>query len=131
MVPPLLSERGRAAQLALAVAAPIAFGAIVGLLLGRSASAYTLLSLLAIVGGIAAGYDHDGAPAGARRGVFGGLLFGAAIIVAHEIDGSEAKADLPDPAILLVVVTSGAGTLLGALGGWLRGRRERRLRDRG
>jgi hypothetical protein len=39
---------------------------------------------------------------------------------------SEAKADLPDPPILLVSITTGLGAAFGALGGWLRERASRR-----
>ena len=51
-----------------------------------------------------------------------GSIFGAAILIAHEIHGADAKADLPDPAILLVVITTLLGAGFGALGGWLRER---------
>jgi hypothetical protein len=56
------------------------------------------------------------------RGVLAGLIFGSSILIAHEIHGAEAKADLPDPAILLVVVTTLLGAAFGALGGYLRQR---------
>ena len=67
-----------------------------------------------------AGFDHLGAGAGARRGLVAGLIFGGSILIAHEIHGAEAKADLPDPAILLVVLTAALGAGFGALGGLLR-----------
>jgi hypothetical protein len=61
--------------------------------------------------------EHDGAREGALRGVVGGSLFGGLILLVHEATGKEAKADLPHPAALLLVVTVGAGIVLGALGG--------------
>jgi hypothetical protein len=81
-----------------------------------------VLSIIGILGGIGAGFDHLGAAAGARRGVVAGLIFGSSILIAHEIHGAEAKADLPDPAILLIVLTTALGAAFGALGGRLRGR---------
>lgn len=56
---------------------------------------------------------------GAKRGLIAGLIVGAAILLAHEIHGATAKAELPEPAVLLVVLTALPGT---AFGGWLRGR---------
>jgi hypothetical protein len=123
-LPPLLKDQPRWLQVTLAVIVPLAYGALTGYILGTSETAYLILGLLAAFGGVAAGFDHDGAGAGAKRGIVGGLLFGAAILIAHEIDGSEAKANLPDPAVLLLVFTVLPGIALGALGGRLRGRVE-------
>lgn len=110
-------------QFVLAVVVPGLYGALTGYLLGVSEAAYLVLSLIGIVGGIGAGFDHLGAAAGAKRGLLGGAIFGSAILIAHEIHGAEAKADLPDPAILLVVATTVLGAAFGAIGGRLRARR--------
>jgi hypothetical protein len=96
---------------------PAAFGALCGWLLGVNKTAYIVASLLAIGGGYFAGMEHDGAREGALRGLVGGSLFGGLILLVHEATGKEAKADLPHPAALLLVVTVGAGAILGALGG--------------
>lgn len=120
--PPLLAERPRAAQLILSVAVPLIFGAVTGYFLDTSKGVYTALSVLAAIGGVAAGFDHLGAASGAKRGLLGGTLFGAGILIAHAIHDGTATVDLPDPAIFLVVITALLGALLGALGGWLRGR---------
>jgi hypothetical protein len=125
-LPPLLSEHSRPVQALLAVVVPTVFGAVTGIFLGISEPVYLVLALLGIRGGGAAGFDHRGAAAGARRGALGGALFGAAILIAHEISGDEAEAELPEPAVLLVVVTTVLGVALGALGGRLRARAERR-----
>jgi len=109
-------------QIVLAGIVPAVYGAITGYFLGVSEGTYLVLSLIGILGGIGAGFDHLGAGAGARRGLLAGAIFGAAILIAHEIHGATAKADLPDPAILLVVATVLLGAAFGALGGWLRGR---------
>ena len=121
---PLLVDQPRSLQVLLAVVLPIAFGALTGYFLGVSEGTYLVLSILGVLGGIGAGFDHHGASAGAKRGVLAGALFGGSILIAHEIHGAEAKAHLPEPAILLVVLTVVLGAAFGALGGWLRARAE-------
>ena len=121
-LPPLLKEHPRSLQIFLAIVLPIAFGALTGYFLGVSETTYLILGLLGVLGGIGAGFDHLGAGEGAKRGVLGGFLFGASILIAHEIHGAEAEADLPDPAILLILVTTVLGMAFGALGGLLRAR---------
>ncbi len=125
-LPPLLSERARGTQIALAVLAPAVLGAVCGYVLGIGAGGYLALSLLAAIGGVAAGVDHDGARAGAKRGLAGGTIFGVSVLIVHQIHGVAARVDLPDPAVLLVVITAFSGALLGALGGSLRARALRR-----
>ena len=120
--PPLLLEQPRSIQVLLAVVLPALFGAVTGYFLGVSEGVYVVLSILGVLGGIGAGFDHLGAADGAKRGLIGGLLFGAFILFAHEIHGADAEAQLPEPAILLVVITTVLGVLFGALGGWLRER---------
>lgn len=119
---PLLAEQPRVVQVLLALVLPAAYGALTGYFLGVSESTYLVLSILGVLGGIGAGFDHLGGAAGAKRGLIAGSVFGAAILIAHEIHGAEAKADLPDPAILLVVITTLLAMLFGALGGRLRER---------
>ena len=121
-LPPLLNEHPRPLQIFLAIILPAAYGALTGYVLGVSEGTYLVLSIIGILGGIGAGFDHLGARAGALRGVMAGLIFGSSILIAHEIHGAEAKADLPEPAILLVVVTTVLGAAFGALGGWMRQR---------
>ena len=121
---PLLLDRPFAAQAVLAIVLPVAFGLLVGFVLGVSEGGYLVLSLLGILGGIGAGYDHLGADEGLVRGVIGGLLFGMAILAGHSIFGQEAKATLPDPHVVLPIVTTILGALLGAIGGALRARGE-------
>jgi hypothetical protein len=125
-LPPALSSRPPGAQFLLAGVVPAVYGAVCGLLLGASEGLYVIGTLLAIPGGYVAGLEHETPSSGALRGVLGGLLFGSFILLAHEITGAKSEADLPDPAIVLVVVTVVGGVLLGALGAWTRRRRERR-----
>ena len=123
---PLLSEHSRPVQVVLAGVVPALYGVVCGVFLGISEPVYLVLSLIGILGGVGAGFDHVGARAGALRGIVAGSVFGAFILIAHEIHGEEAKADLPDPKILLVVVTTVLAVPLAALGGWLRQRQEAR-----
>jgi hypothetical protein len=121
-LPPLLAEHPRGLQILLAGVVPVLYGAVTGYFLGVSEGTYLVLSIIGILGGIGAGFDHLGAGAGARRGLLAGLLFGGAILVAHQIHGADAKADLPDPEVLLIVITTLLGAAFGAIGGWLRSR---------
>ena len=114
-------------QILLANIVPCAFGAVTGVMLGVHEVAYLLLvGPIGIGGGYVAGLEHRGAAEGAARGALGGVQFGALILAVHELTGAEAKAHLPEPAILLVVLTTVIGAALGALGGRTRERRDRR-----
>jgi hypothetical protein len=121
-LPPLLAEHPAWLRVVLAGAVPVLYGALTGYFLGVSEGTYLVLSVIAVLGGIGAGFDHDGAAAGAKRGLLGGTLFGASVLIAHEIHGATAKADLPEPAVLLVVATALLGVAFGAIGGYLRAR---------
>ncbi len=120
--PPLLEEHPRPLQIVLVFVVPALFGALTGYILGVSEPVYLIFSLIGVLGGIGAGYDHVGAKAGAGRGIIAGLVFGGSILIAHEIHGATAKAHLPEPAIILVVFTTVLGCVFGAIGGWLRAR---------
>jgi hypothetical protein len=125
-LPPLFAERPPAAQFALALAVPAAFGALVGLVLGWSATAYWTLQAIAAVGGLLAGLEHRGGSDGADRGLFGGLLFGSFLLLAHAISGADAKVDLGQWPGALIVFAGIAGCALGALGASTRAALERR-----
>src|SRR4051794_41913590 len=83
-VQPLLRTRPVPVQLLLAVVVPVAFGALCGWLLGVDKTTYLVLSILALLGGYAAGTEHKGAGEGALRGVPGGTLFGRPILLLSE-----------------------------------------------
>ena len=125
-LPPLMSEHPLPVQILLVGVVPAVYGAITGCFLGTSEAVYLVLSIVGIVGGIAAGFDHVGAKAGAIRGIAAGSIFGGFILIAHEIQGGDVKADIPHPGILLIVVTTVLAVLFAATGGWLRGRAERK-----
>lgn len=124
--PDLLESHPPRTQLILALVVPAAFGAITGIFLGISEIVYLILSILGIAGGYMAGKEHIGASEGATRGFTGGILFGTFILAAHAVTGLERKAHLPEPEILLVVITTVFGIGLGALGGRSREKRESR-----
>lgn len=124
--PPLFSSHPPGVQAVLALVVPSVGGAIAGILLGVSEAAYVIYSVLAIGGGYFGGLEHIGAEEGAVRGFTGGILFGTAILLVNQVSGSDPKADLPDPEVLLVVLTTLLGMGLGALGGRSRARREAR-----
>jgi hypothetical protein len=116
-MPELLRERPLPIQAVAAAIVPAIFGAITGWTLGLSEAAYTILSILGIGGGYFAGMEHESAKTGAIRGVFGGSLFGASILLVHEAIGADPKAHLPHPEIVLVAITTAFGVGLGAIGG--------------
>jgi hypothetical protein len=118
---PLFRERPRSAQVILGLVVPTALGALAGVLLGVSSAAYWAIGLIAFVGGILAGFEHADGWDGADRGLVGGTLYGTGLLVAHAIAGTDAKVSLPGFAPILVVFTAIIGTLLGALGGKIRG----------
>jgi len=115
--PPLFRDRPRAFQIVLGGVVPLAFGAIVGIVLGVSTGAYWGLAALAAIGGVLAGLEHRDGWGGADRGLVGGALFGTGLLVAHAIAGTHAKVSLGSFPPLLVVIDALIGMLLGALGG--------------
>lgn len=125
-MPPLFRDRPRPIQIVLGGFVPFAFGAAVGVVLGISAGAYWALSVLAGLGAVIAGLEHQDGWGGADRGLVGGVLFGSGILIAHAITGSDAKVSLGAFPPLLIVIDAIFGMLLGALGGHL----ARRMRER-
>src|SRR4051812_41023912 len=96
-MPVLLRSREIPLQVVLAVVIPALAGALAGFLLGVNEIAYLVWSLLALAGGFLAGLEHSGAKEGAVRGVLGGSLFGAVLLLAHNATGEKPTADLPTP----------------------------------
>jgi hypothetical protein len=125
-LPPLLSERSRPIQVLLAVIVPAVYGAVTGIFLGISEPVYLVLAISGILGAVGAGLEHRGVASGAARGFLAGAIFGGAILIAHEISGAEPERELPDPPIVLLVVTIVPGIVFAALGGWIRLRQERK-----
>lgn len=124
--PKLLASQPRALQIAIPLVGPIATGILCGWLLEMSKIGYLIATTALILGGLGAGYEHDGLRGGALRGLWGGVLFGATIAATHAILDGEAKADVPDPVILLAVLFGAISTVLGICGAALRRRNTRR-----
>ena len=111
-------------QVVLIVVPAFVFGVLVGIALDLSTGAYYGLLVVALVGGIAAGLDHEGGAAGAQRGLTGGLLFGTGVIVGHHLLNRHAKVALPHPEAVEVILPAVFGAIFGAIGGAIRGARE-------
>ena len=124
--PALLRERSSGVEMATVLVGPLALGAVTGYFLGESETVYLILSAIGILGGLGAGFEHEGALEGFYRGLLGGLLFGFAILLTHGLRDVPATAHLPDPEVGLIAITAIAGAVLGAIGGVLRLRRERK-----
>ena len=117
--PKLFRDRSRSVQVILGGVIPFLFGAVVGIVLGISGAGYWAVIALAALGGFLAGFEHRDGWGGADRGLVGGALFGAGVLIAHAIAGTHAKVSLGSFPPLLVVIDAIAGMLLGALGGRL------------
>jgi hypothetical protein len=125
-MPTLFRDRPRPLQIVLGGCVPVAFGAVVGIVLGISAGVYWALAVLVGLGAVLAGFEHQDGWGGADRGLVGGVLFGTGLLVAHAIAGTHAKVSLGGFPPLLIVIDGIFGMFLGALGGRLaRGMRER------
>jgi hypothetical protein len=119
------SERGREAQIVLAIVVPFIFGAVVGIVLGASAPGYWVLSAIAAIGAVLAGLEHPDARSGALRGLVMGAVYGIGVLLAHAVAGTDAKVSLGGFPPLVIVIDAVVGAILSALGGSLSGRRPR------
>jgi hypothetical protein len=102
---------------------PSAFGLLCGLALGVSAALYLVGVILALLGGIGGGAQYERRNDALLRGLVAGALFGAFILLGFELGGEdEAKVDLPDPHVVLLVFTVVPSLFLHWLGWRLRPR---------
>jgi hypothetical protein len=115
--PPLLRDRPRPVQVLLGGVIPAIFGAVAGILVGASSTAYYLWGLLAAIGAVVAGFEHQDGWGGADRGLVGGAIYGTALLVVHALVGTSVKVSLGSFPPLLAVLTAIIGMLLSALGG--------------
>lgn len=116
--PTLLRDRPENTQTALAVIVPLLFGAVVGVVLGASASFYWILLAVATLAALLSGLEHDELKEAAVRGAVAGAMFGLGIIAAHQLAGTDAKVSLGSVPAFLIVIDSIAGALLTTLGCW-------------
>jgi hypothetical protein len=122
-LPVLFEDRTIGLRILLVFVVPSVFGAIAGLALGASAAFYLVLQAIAAVGGLVAGLEHRKAGQALIRGLFGGLFFGAAIAITHELVGGTDHGLLPQPALLPLITAVGGG-ILASLGALIRRRLE-------
>jgi apolipoprotein N-acyltransferase len=126
MQPTMFSDRDRRGQVIVAGILPAIVGAVAGILLGVSSGAYWAIGVLAALGAVFAGFEHHDVRSAARRGLVAGAIYGAALLLAHAIAGTDAKVSLGDFPPLLVVITAIIGVVLTGAGAWLaRSRRDR------
>lgn len=100
----------------LAVIVPLLFGAVVGVVLGTSATFYWILLAVATLGALLSGLEHDEVKEAAVRGAVAGAAFGLGILAAHQLAGTDAKVSLGSFPPALIVIDAVAGALLAALG---------------
>jgi hypothetical protein len=118
--PPLLLSRPALTRVTLALVVPSAYGFLTGVALDKSKGVYLVLIVLAAIGGVLGGFEMYGPGQGAVRGFIGGTLFGAFILLAHQVVSGDATVKLPDPAIVYLAFTIIPGIALGAWGGQIR-----------
>lgn len=124
--PVLFRDRPRVLQVILGGVVPAAVGVLAGVLVGVSSLAYWVVAILAGVGAFLAGFEHLDGWGGADRGFFGGAIYGTALLVTHQLAGTEAKVSLGSFPPLLAVLTAIIGMFLSAAGGRIaRAQRER------
>ncbi len=120
------AERSQGAQIVLALVVPFIFGAIVGVVLGASATAYWILSALAALGAVLAGLEHPGPRPAAIRGLVMGAVYGIAVLLAHVVAGTHAEVSLGSFPLLVILIDAVAGAILAAIGGRISQARIRR-----
>jgi hypothetical protein len=124
--PVLFRDRSRVLQVILGGVVPAAVGVLAGVLVGVSSVAYWVVAILAGVGAFLAGFEHLDGWGGADRGFFGGAIYGTALLVTHQLVGTQAKVSLGSFPPLLAVLTAIIGMFLSAAGGRIaRAQRER------
>jgi hypothetical protein len=118
------AQRSEGQKVIIGAVIPALVGALAGFLVGASAAGYWVVAILAGVGALLGGFEHDGGWDAADRGFFGGVIYGTTLLLVHELIHNQAKVSLGNFPPFLVVITALAGTLLSAAGGRLaRGRR--------
>ena len=111
------SDRGTGAQVLLALVVPFIFGAIVGVVLGASATAYWILSAVAALGAVLAGLEHPDPRSAAIRGLVIGAVYGIGVLLAHAVAGTHAEVSLGSFPPIVILIDAVAGAILAAIGG--------------
>jgi hypothetical protein len=111
------AEMGTGRRVWEAVGGALVLGLICGLALGASGALYAALTVVAVLGAIVGGSQHEGLGDALLRGLTGGTTFGLAVLLGFELGGgTDAVVELPEPAILLLLFTALPALPLNALG---------------
>ena len=94
LAPVPFRDRSPSVKVLLAGILPAAIGALAGVLLGVSAGAYWAVGAVAAIGGLLAGFEHSDDREAIGRGAIAGAIYGAALLIAHAIAGTDAKVSL-------------------------------------
>lgn len=87
------------------VGGALVMGSLTGALLGVHVWAYVGAILVSVVGGLPAGSQHR-TPTGALiRGAVAGAVWAAALLTVHSLIGATSTIPLPEPVLLLVVIS--------------------------
>jgi hypothetical protein len=122
----LFRDRSRPAQVILGGVLPAIVGAVQGVLIGASTTAYWIVAAIAGIGIFLAGFEHRDGWGGADRGFFAGLIYGIALLVSHAIVGTDAKVSLGSFPPFVAVLDAIISMFVCAAGG----RIARELRER-
>jgi hypothetical protein len=122
LLPPLLSERPPVLRYALTCLTPALAGFATGATLGIGLAAWIVANVIATLGGLGAGFEHDERAEAARRGATGGAIFGLSLVLADALVVTDRAAAIANPAILQALVTTTIGTLLALAGTTIRAR---------
>jgi hypothetical protein len=115
--PMLLRDRPRPAQIVIGGVIPAIAGAVAGILVGASSGAYWAYAAVVAIATVIGGFEHQDGWGGADRGLVGGAIYGAALLITHAIVGTHAKVSLGSFPPFLAVVTAIVGMFLAAAGG--------------
>src|SRR4051794_41969394 len=91
MEPVLFRDRSRPAQIVLGGVIPAAIGALAGVLVGVSSTAYWIVAIIAGIGGVLLGFLHPGGGGGGGPRGGGGVFFGGGPLVGHAMAGAAAQ----------------------------------------
>ena len=123
LAPVPFRDRSPSVKVLLAGILPAAIGALAGVMLGVSAGAYWAVGAVAAIGGLLAGSEHSDDREAIGRGAVAGAIYGAALLIAHAIAGTDAKVSLGGFPPLLILITAIIGAVLAVIGERLAGRR--------
>jgi hypothetical protein len=122
--PKLFPDQSAAERFFGLIVGPVLLGAICGWLLGITEIGYTVLTLLSVLGGLAAGYEHATPRSGALRGLWGGTLFSLTICEVHRLIGNDSLARTPTPVEIIIPIFAIISMYLGFYGARARRKRE-------